>query len=228
MQIITTYNSPNSPGFDMPLAESVLNPYAAHSLFEEFRLLTEWDARTSINSGATPALVADSIGGEVAITPNGTGGGHLELKTEAYSPITHPVYFAARAKITTAGVYFIGLTQKVATNTLVVTTNAITAGTGAGFLIQTDNNADLISTDSDGTDVRTQDVKALTAGTYYNFGIVLYDTVADFYIDGKKVGSTAIASGMGAGAAKNVVPSFEAVTSAKVLTIDWCAVSQTR
>ena len=125
-------------------------------------------------------------------------------------------------------VQFLGLAQKRAADARVVTSNAITAGTGAGFLIQTDDKIDLISTDSAGTDVRTEDVKALTAGTYYNFGIVLYDTVADFYIDGKKVGTTAIATGMGSGAAKNVVPSFEAVTSAKVLTIDWCAVSQTR
>lgn len=231
MQIITSYNSPNTPGFDIPIAEMLLNQPAAHGIIEEFRLLTEWDARTSVASGGTTALSADSFAGEVTLTPNGTGGCHLEMKTESFNPGISSVFMLCRAKFTTAGVYFIGLTQKVAANTLVVTTDALTAGTGAGFLIQTDNRADIISRDAAATpvNVRNQDVTAaLAVDTYHTFGIILDDTQAQFFVNGKKVGQTAIAGGMGTTTAKHVTPSFEANTSGKVLTVDYCVVAQQR
>jgi len=229
MQILTTYNSPNTPGFDIPIAEFLLNPPGGYGVAEDFRLLTEWDARTNAASGGgTAALAADSLYGEVTLTPGASAGCHLEMKTESFSPASNPVYMLVRAKFTTAGQYFIGFAQKVAANSAVVVSNAINAGTGAGFLIQTDDKADIISVDSAATDVRTQDVFTFTAGTYYTFGIVLYDTVADFYVNGKKIGSTAIASGMGSGTAKHVTPSFEANTNAKVMTVDYCVVAQQR
>jgi hypothetical protein len=228
MQILTSYNSPNTPGFDIPIAEVLLNPSVAHGIIDDFRTLTEWDARTNVASGGTTALAADSYAGEVTLTPNGTGGCHLELKTEAFNPGASAVYFLARAKIVTAGQYFLGFAQKVAANSAVISSNAIAAGTGAGFLIQTDNKIDIISKDSAGTAVRTQDLVTVTAGTYHNFGIILYDTSADFFFNGKKIGTTAIATGMGTTTAKHVVPSFEAVTNSTVLTVDFCAVAQER
>jgi hypothetical protein len=229
MQIITSYNSPNTPGFDIPIAEMLLNQPAAHGIIEEFRLLTEWDALASVGSGGTTALSADSFAGEVTLTPNGTGGCHLEMKTESFNPGTSSVFMLCRAKFNTAGQYFIGLTQKNAASSYVITSNALRAGTGAGFLIQTDNRADIISRDVTPTDLRTQDITAaLAVDTYHTFGIILDDTQAQFFVNGKKVGQIAIATGMGSGTAKHVTPSFEANTNAKVLTVDYCVVAQQR
>lgn len=228
MQIITTYNTIAS-GFDIPIGEMVNTPNAAHGIFDDFRLLTEWDARISIGSGATPALTADSLAGEVTITPNATGGGHLELKTEAFqAQAGKPVFMLARVKFSAAGNYFIGLTQKVAASTAVIATNAIQAGTGAGFVVKTDNNVNLVGRDVTPTNTSSADKFTIVADTYYTFGVALYTNTAEFFVNNKKVGSVAIAAGLGSGSAANVCPSFEALTNAKVMTIDYCVVAQER
>ena len=128
MQVLTTYNSITS-GFDIPLSEVFMSPTGTTGISDDFRLLTEWDARTSVASGATAVLTADSFGGEVTITGVSAGGGHLELKTAAFAAAAgKPVFMLSRVKVTTAGQYFIGLTQKVAANSAVSSATQIVAG----------------------------------------------------------------------------------------------------
>lgn len=226
MQILTSYNS-IAAGFDIPLAESVLNPAAVYGIFDDFRLLTEWDARTSVASGNAPALTSNSIYGEVACTPAATNlGGHATMKTMSFLPAAgKPVYTLWRAKMNAAGQYFLGITNtSTAANTLVVTSNALTAGRGAGILVQTTNAIDVISRDGT-TDVRNQNVATLVADTYALFGIALYTNVAEFYINGKRISSTPLTLGVGT---TGYTPTFEANTAAKALTVDFVACAQER
>lgn len=228
MQIITTYNAISS-GFDIPIGELANTPNAVHGILDDFRLLTEWDARLSIASGGTAALAADSLAGEATLTPNATGGCHLELKTEAFqAQAGKPVFMLARVKFNAAGNYFVGLTQKVAVNSAVISANAITAGTGAGFVVKTDNNVNLVGRDTTPTATSSADKFTIVADTYYNLGIALSTNSAEFYINAKKVGQVAIAAGLGSGSAANVCPSFEALTNAKVMTVDYAVVCQER
>ena len=226
MQVLTTYNSITS-GFDIPLSEVFMSPTGTTGISDDFRLLTEWDARTSVASGATAVLTADSFGGEVTITGVSAGGGHLELKTAAFAAAAgKPVFMLSRVKVTTAGQYFIGLTQKVAANSAVSSATQIVAGSGAGFVINTDNKADLVTRDNTGTPINVvvADQFTIVAGTYYLFGVALYTNVAEFFINGKKVGQAALTGGLSG----NVCPSFECNTNAKVMTIDLCSVAQER
>jgi hypothetical protein len=124
-----------------------------------------------------------------------------------------------------AGQYFLGITNtSTAAATQVVTTNALTAGRGAGFLIQTTNAIDVIA--HDGTTAgRNQGVATLTADTYALFGVALYTNVAEFFINGKRVSSLPLAAGVGT---TGYTPTFEANTAAKVLTIDLVACAAER
>lgn len=228
MQILTSYNSIAS-GFDIPLAESALNPIAAYGVMDDFRILTEWDGlRGAATNGGTAAAVANSLYGEVALTPGTAAGPHLQMKTLSFLPAAgKPVYFLARAKAVTAGKYFIGITNTLtAQDVLVVTGNALTAGRGAGFLIQTTNAIDVISSDGT-TNGRNAGVATFTADTYALFGVALYTNVAEFFINGKRVSSLPLAAGIGT---TRYTPQFEASTAdaSKILTVDLSACAQER
>jgi len=226
MQILTSYNS-IAAGFDIPVAEAVLNPSAVYGVLDDFRLLTEWDARTSATGGNAPALTANSIYGEVACTPAASDlGGHATMKTMSFLPAAgKPVYTLWRAKMNAAGQYFLGITNtSTAANTAVVSSNALAAGRGAGILVQTTNAIDVIARDGT-TNGRNQGVATLVADTYALFGIALYTNVAEFYINGKRVSSLPLTAGVSTG---GFTPTFEANTATKALTVDFVVCAQER
>jgi hypothetical protein len=228
MQILTTYNSIAS-GFDIPTAEAILAPHSAYGVFDDFRILTEWDGlRGAATNGGTAAVVANSIYGEVALTPGTAAGPHLQMKTMSFLPAAgKPLFMLARVKAVTAGKYYIGISNTAtAQDAVVLSGNALAAGRGAGFLIQTTNAIDVISRDGT-TDVRNQSVATLSAATYTLFGIALYTNTADFYINNKKVSSIALAAGVGT---TGYTPQFEAATldNTKILTVDFVSCAQER
>jgi len=228
MQVLTTYNA-ISAGFDAPFAEITQNPIQVSGILEDFNTIGPFTSLATVASGGSAAASTTASFGAVVLTPNATGGCRLAGTNAGFLPAAgKPVFFLARAQWA-VGRAFIGIAVPVAANSGALNNAATPTALsvrGAGFLITATGAVDAITFDGTNS-VRNQAVATVAVNTYATFGVQVNTTSADFYVNGKRVSSAAIAAGIGS---TNYTPTFEASNNVatNTLTVDYCVVAQER
>lgn len=141
------------------------------------------------DAGAAVALVADTAGGEVALTSAATtdnDGGSIQ-GNEIFLPAAgRTIWFEARVKLSdaTQSDMFVGLCENFATNP----ENCLTASNRIGF--QKDDGSALILCKSEIADAETSTTTAVSMsnGAYVRLGFIVRGTSSiEFFVDRQKV-----------------------------------------
>lgn len=229
-------------------ASSLLNPYQG-LLTSPANGIVDIDHMTNVGLTGDPSLAAKYVGrqnftsgtatfvrtaataagryGTNVITPDGTGNGRIQQETASvYLSTSSPWIVEASVNFVTAGVYFVGFAELIASATVVITTGGAFAAAvqGCGICIQTDDKLDIISMGTDDSaNTAVTDLVTLTAGTWYRLGVKAWQGKVEAYVDGRKVGQQTMTHTITTAMTPCVAQAT--VTSGKNLTVDWIGVA---